>query len=195
MKVCHLNAIGLLRLIFLLTFLCGQSAFVAVVALLSVISIQSNAADTNSSWFYRAWQTEDGLPANSVTAIAQTGEGRLWLATHNGLATFDGVKFSSVSLPLPAEREHPLIRTMLLGRRNDFWLALEGGLIVRFKQDGTRVFTTTNGLPVFRPLNLAQISDDAVWISFLAICRQPIGYRDHCSLQHQPERSGQHFLL
>jgi signal transduction histidine kinase/ligand-binding sensor domain-containing protein len=144
-----------------------------VVALLNAIPIWSNAASTNSSWFYRAWQTEDGLPANSVTGIAQAPEGRLWLTTHSGLATFDGIKFSSVSLPLPLEREHPLIRTMLLGRRNDLWLALEGGIVVRFKEAGTRVFTTTNGLPVFRPLNLAQVSDDAAWISFVdgSVCR------------------------
>src|SRR5688572_20989215 len=39
------------------------------------------------------WQTEDGLPQNSVNAIAQTPDGYLWLATFNGLARFDGVAF------------------------------------------------------------------------------------------------------
>jgi signal transduction histidine kinase/ligand-binding sensor domain-containing protein len=37
--------------------------------------------------------TEDDLPDSSVTAIAQTPDGYLWVGTYNGLARFDGVRF------------------------------------------------------------------------------------------------------
>ena len=40
------------------------------------------------------WQIEDGLPQISVTSIAQTPDGYLWLGTFNGLARFDGVRFA-----------------------------------------------------------------------------------------------------
>ena len=40
-----------------------------------------------------AWQTEAGLPQNSVTAIAETPDGFVWLATSEGLARFDGIRF------------------------------------------------------------------------------------------------------
>ena len=40
-----------------------------------------------------SWDTEDGLPQNSVTAIAQGREGYLWLGTLNGLVRFDGIRF------------------------------------------------------------------------------------------------------
>src|SRR4051812_22459495 len=39
------------------------------------------------------WTTEQGLPQNSITDIAQTPDGYLWLSTFNGLARFDGVRF------------------------------------------------------------------------------------------------------
>jgi signal transduction histidine kinase len=39
------------------------------------------------------WQTSEGLPQNSVTAIVQTRDGYLWFGTFNGLIRFDGVKF------------------------------------------------------------------------------------------------------
>ena len=46
-----------------------------------------------ATYFPRLWQTEDGLPQNSVTAIIQSHEGYLWLGTYNGLARFDGIRF------------------------------------------------------------------------------------------------------
>ena len=39
------------------------------------------------------WQLEQGLPQISVTSIAQTPDGYLWLGTFNGLVRFDGVRF------------------------------------------------------------------------------------------------------
>lgn len=39
------------------------------------------------------WNTENGLPQNSVQAIAQTPDGYLWIATRDGLARFDGIRF------------------------------------------------------------------------------------------------------
>ncbi len=40
------------------------------------------------------WTADDGLPQNSVYGIVQTGDGYLWLATVDGLARFDGVRFT-----------------------------------------------------------------------------------------------------
>lgn len=40
------------------------------------------------------WTADDGLPQNSVYAIVQTRDGYLWLATLDGLARFDGVRFT-----------------------------------------------------------------------------------------------------
>jgi ligand-binding sensor domain-containing protein len=40
------------------------------------------------------WDTEDGLPQNSVIAMTQTRDGYLWLGTLNGLVRFDGVRFT-----------------------------------------------------------------------------------------------------
>jgi hypothetical protein len=39
-------------------------------------------AATNSAWFARAWQTEDGLPEHTIVGLEQTLDGYLWVATH-----------------------------------------------------------------------------------------------------------------
>ncbi len=67
-------------------------------------------ADTGSGapqdFLVANWQTEDGLPQDSVTAIAQAHDGYIWVGTINGLARFDGVRFTvfnTVNCPeLPA---------------------------------------------------------------------------------------------
>jgi len=41
------------------------------------------------------WTTREGLPHNSVNAIAQTPEGYLWLATWEGLVRFNGQDFTT----------------------------------------------------------------------------------------------------
>ena len=46
------------------------------------------------NYFTRTWQVEDGLPQNKVTAVVQTRDGYLWVGTYNGLARFDGVRFT-----------------------------------------------------------------------------------------------------
>lgn len=43
---------------------------------------------------FDTWTTANGLPQNTVTGIAQTPDGYLWLSTFDGLARFDGVKFT-----------------------------------------------------------------------------------------------------
>jgi len=43
---------------------------------------------------FDVWTTANGLPQNTVTGVAQTPGGYLWLSTFDGLARFDGVRFT-----------------------------------------------------------------------------------------------------
>jgi len=51
----------------------------------------------------RGWTVDEGLPNNGVNAILQSRDGFLWAATKNGLARFDGERFTifdRVSVPV-----------------------------------------------------------------------------------------------
>ena len=67
-----------------------------------------------------AWQTEDGLPENSVTAIVQTGDGYLWVSTFDGLARFDGVSFKVFHPDFTPG--FPLTRIIVLAVDSKQWL-------------------------------------------------------------------------
>jgi len=68
----------------------------AFVLLLS-LSASAYALDSSrelSQFGHEVWLTENGLPQNTVHAIAQTPDGYIWIGTEEGLARFDGVKFT-----------------------------------------------------------------------------------------------------
>ncbi len=46
-----------------------------------------------SHYRIQIWRTTEGLPLDTVTALAQTAEGFLWVGTEDGLARFDGASF------------------------------------------------------------------------------------------------------
>src|SRR3954453_1403842 len=68
-----------------------------VLALVLGLAGKALALDPSKSLIqfpHRTWQTTDGLPQNSVLALAQTPDGYLWGGTWEGLVRFDGVRFT-----------------------------------------------------------------------------------------------------
>ena len=105
-------------------------------ALAVLVSPCVSRALTNSSYggySIRVWQTEDGLPQNTVTAITQTHDGYLWIGTLGGLARFDGerfLNFDSGSTPmLPDTR----ISALFEDRDGTLWIGHDTGLVTRYR--------------------------------------------------------------
>lgn len=53
----------------------------------------ANSSIPLSDYFKDAWSTQEGLPHNSINAIAQTSDGYLWFATWEGVARYNGRDF------------------------------------------------------------------------------------------------------
>ena len=85
----------------------------------------------NSEWLIKNWQTEDGLPENSATAMVQTPDGYLWFGTFNGLVRFDGVKFTVFDQQNTPELPSSSIVNLHLDQRGRLWISTYRGLVVR----------------------------------------------------------------
>ena len=72
------------------------------------------AGSGSGDYLSDVWTSENGLPDDSVTAIAQTPDGYLWVGTYNGLARFDGVRFVTFD---PANTPGCAIYTLTAGER------------------------------------------------------------------------------
>jgi signal transduction histidine kinase/ligand-binding sensor domain-containing protein len=94
----------------------------------------------------QAWVLENGLPQNTVQALAQTPDGFLWVGTEAGLARFDGSGFQVFdrnSAPaLPASDIHCL----LASADSSLWIGTSQGL-ARLRDGAVTVLTTRDGLP------------------------------------------------
>ncbi|MBL8203890.1 MAG: hypothetical protein JNM09_06635 [Blastocatellia bacterium] len=53
-----------------------------------------SAVASAQEYGFDVWTTANGLPQNTVTGVVQTPDGYLWLSTFDGLARFDGVRFT-----------------------------------------------------------------------------------------------------
>jgi ligand-binding sensor domain-containing protein/signal transduction histidine kinase len=77
----------------------------------------------------RSWSAESGLPHNSVKALAQTRDGYIWLGTREGLARFDGVRFTTFGLADGLQSVD--IEALCEDRAGTLWIGTRGGGLSR----------------------------------------------------------------
>ena len=71
----------------------------------------------------RQWSLWEGLPTPTVTAIARSSDGWLWLGTPEGLLRFDGSRF----FPLEEGDTKRRVLSLLPLSSGDLWVGFEGG--------------------------------------------------------------------
>jgi ligand-binding sensor domain-containing protein len=87
------------------------------------------------------WTVENGLPQNSIKALAQTRDGYVWLGTLKGLARFDGVRFRVFDHGNTPEMTHDSINDLALDAADGgLWIGTGDGLLYyrdcRFERHG-----------------------------------------------------------
>ncbi len=119
-------------------------------------------------YLLEVWRIEDGLPQNSVAAFAQTPDGYLWLATYDGLARFDGVRFAVFDARNTSEMKTSRIAGLFVDRTGGLWIrpdptAGEAGLM-RYKDGKFVSFTAADGMPPGHVLGLSEDREGGVWL-------------------------------
>ncbi|HEX3529731.1 MAG TPA: two-component regulator propeller domain-containing protein [Thermoanaerobaculia bacterium] len=79
------------------------------------------------------WQTEQGLPENTVEAIAQTRDGYLWVGTQEGLARFDGVRFLTFNRRTLAVLRSDNISSLAVDSADGLWIGASGGGVLHYR--------------------------------------------------------------
>jgi signal transduction histidine kinase/ligand-binding sensor domain-containing protein len=106
-------------------------AWLAFGALMPRASAAANLPSAAVAYAIDHWDTEQGLPNNEVTAIAQTRDGYLWLGTLNGLVRFDGLNFTVFDESNTPGLTSGRILRLFEDSHGNLWIGTEGsGILV-----------------------------------------------------------------
>src|SRR5215212_9998360 len=82
-----------------------------------------------SQYVFDNWQIQQGLPQNSVEALARTPDGYLWLASHEGLVRFDGVRFTVFDRDNTPQLRSRVITSLHVDRSGRLWIGTRVGVL------------------------------------------------------------------
>ena len=144
--------------------LCPPFLLLVLLALAST-SFALEPSTALSGYNRQSWVMENGLPQNTVQALAQTSDGFLWIGTEVGLVRFDGNSFvtydqNSRTIALPGND----VQALLAAPDGALWIGTSDGL-ARLQNGTVVAFTTANGLPSNAIRSLRQGSADNVIVS------------------------------
>ena len=99
---------------------------------LAAAVVPARGAGMAGDYLLDVWTSENGLPDSSVTAVAQTPDGYLWIGTYNGLARFDGVRFMTFDPANTPALSHARVRKLFVDSRGVLWINGYDGSLVTY---------------------------------------------------------------
>lgn len=141
-------------------------ALLGTVALfVSIFIIPVHALSYPARYVATVWQTEEGLPSNTVWAVVQDREGYLWAATSAGLARFDGVRFKVLTGEDFPSVVSSRFQSLYVSPSGELWIGTRNGGLIRRSEGNATTFLERDGLP---SKNISSIRGDAegkLWIN------------------------------
>ncbi|MCP5102050.1 MAG: hypothetical protein GY950_01660, partial [bacterium] len=147
-KTLHLN--GLVFLVIILA--CGTGLLHPL-----------DPAKEINQYNHEIFTTGSGLPQSSVLSIIRTSDGYLWMATYEGLARFDGIRFRVFDKSNTPEMESNRIKTLCEDHTGTLWAGTSAGLL-RFRNGKFKKYTTGNGLSNDFVLCITEGKPGTIWV-------------------------------
>lgn len=124
-------------------------------------------AISSAEWNYtiRSWQSQDGLPEETVQSFAQTPDGYLWVGTTGGLLRFDGARFqlfAHENTPVFAENS---VFCLLAARDGRLWIGTDGAGLIELRNGAFRAYPVENGQSAGFVRALAEDRNGLLWVA------------------------------
>ncbi len=112
----------------------------------------------------KTWTVENGLPQNVIRGIGQTPDGYLWVVTLDGMARFDGVRFTTFNKSNTTGIVSNRFSGMVQDRNGDLWLSTESGGLTRYHGGTFRSFGPEDGIPAGTVRGIVRASAGGIWV-------------------------------
>ena len=115
-------------------------------------------ATVQAQYSFKSWTADTGLPQNTVYDIRQTRDGYLWLTTSDGLARFDGNRFTVFNKSNAPGISNNRFLWLHEDAQGALWASTEAGGVVRYQHDS---FSSYGGESGLTSLHAVYMTDDA----------------------------------
>ena len=95
----------------------------------------AHALDPNlvlTQYMRERWGSDKGFNGGSVTALAQTADGYLWIGTEKNLIRFDGFSFRTFSQAAPTTFSIGPVQALASDAQGNLWILLQNTKILRY---------------------------------------------------------------
>ncbi len=133
--------------------------------LASILIASARAQSDPVKYIATVWQTEQGLPANTINTIVQDHEGYLWAATNAGLARFDGVHFRVFAAEDFPSLQSSRFQSLYASNSGDLWIGTRNGGLIRMHEGSATTYLERDGLPSRNVRSIREDAEGKIWIN------------------------------
>jgi PAS domain S-box-containing protein len=134
----------------------------------------------------RSWDDRNGLPQNSVQAVAQSPDGYIWMGTQEGLARFDGARFVTFDRRTDPALARPYIWALHADADNTLWIGTEEAGLIRKSGDRYEAFDTARGLPHPWVTTIERAAGGTLWVGTMGGVARMVGDRFEAIVEGLP---------
>ena len=131
--------------------------------LTDLVLADGNTGAQDSDFVIVNWQVQDGLPSARIHEVVQTHDGYLWLATLDGLAKFDGVRFERYYDSDTPGLASSMIKCLLEDSHGRLWYGTQSGEIGWKDANGFHKLKLLQPGPLDPVERLVETMDGTVW--------------------------------
>jgi signal transduction histidine kinase/DNA-binding response OmpR family regulator/ligand-binding sensor domain-containing protein len=112
-----------------------------------------------------SWSVRDGLPIGECTAMVQTRDGYVWVATTDGLSRFDGVRFRTLDTRNTTGLTSNHIMFLLEGRDGTLWFCTDDAGVGAIRGGRVTMYPPDSCLAGGQAQRLIECADGTIWVS------------------------------
>jgi len=130
------------------------------------LAVVAEVPVVSNDYLLRQWDMDEGLPQSSISDIAQTPDGYLWIGTVDGLVRFDGVHFKVYR---SFEEANPFIadvRCLSVNADGSLWAGFERAAVVRERNDEFKLMAPPGDYTTNHIFALAENEPGSIWAGY-----------------------------
>lgn len=140
------------------------SILITILIQLSVFSID-NKDSFFKDFISRNWNSQDGIPGNTITDIMQSSDGYIYFGTYGGLVRFDGLNFTVMNQNYNSEYSFRSTRSVIQDKRGNIWVGSNDEGVFCLKSNGDVIsFSTANGLTNNSVRSICEDFENNIWV-------------------------------